>query len=1241
MLSDKVETHEDAEAETAQIRKETQESLEQSFTPSLARRLSRQLIEQTRQSLPRDKYYQSPTRETLSLMASAGEMAKRHSTSATSDQTEYRGRSVERGIRRTNSLLEPAKQFDRFERHSPRRSISLFDDHEEHGLLPPLPKHIMTLGRKYKESAKSNASNVGNARRDTFHSYRTTDKIQEEPVDDAAYVSCKEEDTNGDVNVENGSVSEATSISVCNSNANLMDTTTTSSVSAKSCETESPTESSSNLGDYGKSFSKPDVASRSFETRLLAAENLIKESKLKNFTPQRFNPNLISNYKDTDKCDKEALITTATVAEQSANSVASKRRSCIPSLRLRSGSLTRESSISSDRRKSFAGSPDALVGASQERSILSKFFRGGSSNKDEPKDNKSQKPKQHRISRFLRPDFFDTPREESQYVKEKEAQKAAENERRKSRFMRRKSESKERKEEAKEERICKEQKDEMNALQKDKLLEATASSEERNEDKERAKIERQGSKSSFLHLLEKKLERLRSSDETTKQPTMNGTVPMATGERKERGLRENSAPPVECPSPTAAESSSLKRTLSVEDLPLGKDKVKSTLKTGGRVTSMLGIFKSADAKQNTNGGRAQSTFVSKLKRSPPKCAKTESEEDAAATTKIPTKFAGKSTKSKVSENKRSPEKIVSEYKRSPPKEKPKEPISKEKKPLMEKQSTKKAPEKIAQSDLSSSSSAEKMKLEKTEPPRKLSGELESPQRDNKHAESIISSEDKKLMKTKKNISSLSKNESVAKIDKGEDADKKTKKLVKSKETADNKDEINGTKKKKIVRVVRKVVKKSSDSSESKSDEKEKTSRPSLLKKKITPTTKKEKSPEGNANTISAQSSVKGNHVDDQISPVKSPSRQTEPDILPSRETSSTKPGYIENDMSATSKNDTVVASRTSPSKTNAKVTAVDAPQTSSVLQNTSSSVSQNYSSVVSTPNSSGAVARNTSNIGQTKAPDQYRPSRAGLKLDLSKIPQHTFRNTTPKRDSSESPRASSVMCVGSPKTDVPPPENSGNKLMESLSKMTHHANITGNKIIIDKPLRAKDVAELKREVTECAKIIENHIESQNDRTSPQTVVESVVDSDEPADIGKKPREIPMSPPLKEVNETDNIKAVKEPAEDSISELFSPEEPESFDSWSICSADLNHNRGDLHSPTSPSYSLFARGDSSESVIDRIRRRSFYSRFNDRKRPSLTAPPPGVSSVTLPRRSSFNSSREWARNRLYSYGAPRTR
>lgn len=1220
------EEEEDVEAETtAQIRKETQESLEQNFTPSLARRLSRQFIEQTRQSVPRSpsmprdnsRYYQSPTREMFSLIGT-NEIAKR-----SFDQTEYRGRSLDRGIRRTNSLLEPSR-LDRLERHSPRRSISLFEDDDNDKLLQSLPKHIMTLGRKYKESG----------RRDNFYGHYRTDKIQEEPGDDAYMFTCKEDINNSNIdnNVENGSVSESTSISVCNSNANLIETTT-SSVSARSCET-SPTESSSNVGDYSKS----DI-SKSFESRLLAAENLIKESKLKNLT--RFNPNLSCNYKDTDKCDKEALITSTD--QSSASSVASKRRSCIPSLRLRSVSLTREPSVSTDRRKSFANTQDALTGsANQERSILSKFFRSGSSKEAEPKD-KSQKPKQHRISRFLRPDFFDTPREESQYVKEKEAQKAAENERRKSRFMRRKSENKDRKdeknEEPKEEKICKEQKNEINALQKDKLDVAVTSENKssKNEDKEKTKIERQGSKSSFLHTLEKKLERLRSNDETTSADTKavtNGGIP---GDQKERGFRECSAPPVECP--VNSKPTEVKRTLSVEDMTK-LDKVTKNTPSKGRVTSVLGLFKtSSDVKQNaSSNGRSQNVIMSKLKRSPPKSVKpieSLSEDDATGTSRIPTKSARTDSKSakKVSETKRSPEK--SECKKSPPKEKSKEkePVVKERKSLIEKQPRefKKPPERVAQAD--SSSSADKIKPAKTESATKFSDESESSLQnvvvDNKHMESVTNGEEKKLLKTKKNISSLSKNESVTRIDKGEEIDKKIKKPVKPKEVAD-KDEINGAKKKKFVRVVRKVVKKTSDSSESKSDEKEKSSKP-VVKKKII-IAKKEKSPE--SSNITAIESTKSSNV---------------------QETSSVKPDNAERTASNTntvSKTD-AAGNHAASFTSDANISSTNLSQTSAALQNASSSsqncanhVIQNGAVSSSAHSSAPTVQQNisSSNVRQAKQSEQQRPNRANLKLDLTKIPQHTFRHTTPKRDSPKSgspPKANPAMSAGSPKTDVPAAESGSDKLMECLSKMTHHANITGNKIIIDKPLRAKDVAELKREVTECATIIENHIESRNDRAIPQNV--EAISKREPIE-DKKMKEIKIDPP-KEIN--DVYKVVKGPVEDCNSEMFSPEEPESFDSWSICSADLNHNRSDLHSPqlhspTSPSYSLFMRGDSSESIIDRIRRRSFYSRFNDRKRPSLTAPPPGLSvSATLPRRFSFNGPRERERNRYYNYGISRTR
>ncbi|XP_025075803.1 uncharacterized protein LOC105433843 isoform X2 [Pogonomyrmex barbatus] len=1319
---DKVEEirEEDVEAETtAQIGKEAQESLEQNFTPSLARRLSRQFIEQTRQSIPRSpsssrdsNRYQSPTRDLPQPLAGPSEVVKRCSTSAISDQTEYKIRSFDRDIRRTNSLLEPHK-YDRLVRHSPRRSISLFDDDDDNNddkLLPPLPKHIMTLGRKYKESAKSSV--IGNARRDNFYGCRA-DKIQEEPSDDIYLSVCKENVDNVTIS-ENSSVSEGTSISVCNSNANLMDTntitntitttnttnTTTTTINttntitnsivasssefARSCEI-SPTESSSTLGDCGKSICKSDI-SRSFENRLLAAENLIKESKLKNLTSEQFNPNLSCNYRDTDKCDKETLMTTSDPLSSASSVVtSSKRRSCIPSLRLRSGSLTRE--LSADRRKSFAGSsPDAFTG-NQERSILSKLFRStgnsGTSNETESKDgNRNQKSKQHRISRFLRPDFFDTPREESQYVKEKEARKAAENERRKSRFIRRKTESKERKEDGpRDEKICKEQKNEINALQKDKLGNVVASSsssfssEEKsnNENRERATRleERQGaSKSSFLQSLEKKLERLRSNDESTTsatnaKPTANGTSCGISSDREERGSREYSAPPVKCPPDSGSSLAEVKRTLSVENLSHlhGGASRKENAKNApskGRVTSVLGLFKTnADAtRQNANSGnRSQNPIMSKLKRrSPPKCAKSlessplEEEDVTVALSKIPaTKFARSDNKP----GKKLPEKVVSECKRSPPKEK-----SKEKESVKEKKSSRE-PKKSVQSstDSSTSSSADKPKLEKAEPSRKSDQKMESPQKivDNKHAEFVIGSEDKKLIKTKRNISSLiSKNEFVAKVDKIEDVDKKSKvPIIKSKEDAD-KDEINDSRKKKIVRVVKKVVKKSSD-------ENGKSTKPLTGRKKTGIITKKDRSPETPIVTVQGKIERQSeNNPDNQTTARSSCSRQTaESDDIKLEDVQDVFTKSINKNQLKANVKEICSASDKFQNNVNVSSSPADISQTkknwnASSSQNCPNSLTRSTSADCPPADNSSSPFDICHSKQQPQLEQQHRQSsRANLKLDLSKIPQHTFRHATPKKDSPKSDSSRNaihpIASVGLPAIDPDDPttaESSGSdKLMERLSRMTHHANITGNKIIIDKPLRAKDVAELKREVTECAKIIENHMESRNGRFTEQTVDhQATFASDEPAhrDVSNETK---LDSSERRVDDTKVRTTDKEPLmRDCISEIFSPEEPESFDSWSICSADLNHNRGDLQSPspTSPSYSLFVRGDSSqESVIDRIRRRSFYSRFNDRKRPSLTAPPPGMSSVTLPRRFSFNSPRERERNRFYNYGVPRTR
>ncbi|XP_050294375.1 uncharacterized protein LOC126734700 isoform X2 [Anthonomus grandis grandis] len=70
--------------------------------------------------------------------------------------------------------------------------------------------------------------------------------------------------------------------------------------------------------------------------------------------------------------------------------------------------------------------------------------------------------------------------------------------------------------------------------------------------------------------------------------------------------------------------------------------------------------------------------------------------------------------------------------------------------------------------------------------------------------------------------------------------------------------------------------------------------------------------------------------------------------------------------------------------------------------------------------------------------------------------------------------------------------------------------------------------------------------------------------------------------------------------DDSSTILSPTDDYlSCDSWSACS-DFHH-LSDLHSPQSHNGHVLYSGDENESVIDRIRRKSFYTRFNEKKRP----------------------------------------
>ncbi|XP_014599717.1 PREDICTED: uncharacterized protein LOC106784548 [Polistes canadensis] len=1173
---DKVE-HEDIEAEAIQIRKEAQESLEQNFTPSLARRLSRQFIEQTRQSLPRspsilcEKYYQSPTRENLSLIDTPNGI-KRHSSSTSSDQTEYRSRSADRNIRRTNSLLEAGNKADKPDYRFSRRSISLFDDDDN---FLSLPRQVMTLGRKYKESGKLNS---GNTWKDTFSVHRT-DKIQEESLEDTSQFP-KEVLNSTDNNVDIGPTSECTSISICNSNTNLVDTTS-------SISNTSPVDSSSNiLIDSGKSLYRME-SSKNFENRLLAAENLIKESKLKNLGPTKFDPNLNSNYKETDKCDKESLSSIS----DAPNVNVSKRRSCIPSLRLRSGSLTREPCIDNDRRKSFAGSQSALSNIralSPEKSILSKFFRAGSSKENDSKD-KSQKPKQHRISRFLRPDFFDTPREESRYVKEKEAQKAAENERRKSRFMKKKNENKstESKSETKPE---KELKNEMNSLKKDKSDNSSDDKSNKN-DNSNVKFERQSSRSSFLHSLEKKLEKFRVTDDTSK--SSNGGILI---DQKVRALRENSAPPSDS---LFTESNLIKRAISVEDLSLTKESSLNSRKS--KVSSVLGLFKSSDGKQNSNATKSQSTLMSKLKKSPPKVIKadTSTNEDTSSTSKIPMKMIKNDSRSikKPIESKKTLDNTVTESKKLLYKDKVKERDTnlKERKLFNEKQSKTSEEDKLQVNKLSSTeiSTVDKEIVKKTnsckkeDDPKAISNTSETRKIiDNVSLEGNSSKQENKILKTKKSIGSVKKISTTAltKSEKEENGDKKGSKISKLKDPV-QKEEAEGTKKKKIVRVVKKVVKKSLENSDNKSEEKVKVTKP--IGKGNT-SSKKEKSPE-----------VSAFNVDN--------SNERNSDLL---------------NLSKITTND--CSTQETHTKLKANLSSVD------LISNKCELASGNNASKNVDNIQMNTTDSDTSQIKYTEP----RLNRGNLKLDLSKIPQHTFRNTTSKKESpkSESIKVNANASSRSPKINESTVDIPSEKFLDSLSKMTHHATITGNKIIIDKPLRAKDVAELKKEVNECTRRIENQIELHNDTMqSNEDIIEVKEDEMNAKYTASNIIEETIS-----VNEKDSLKDTMQSTNMDntyADEITSPiDEPDSFDSWSLCSADLNHTRVDLSSPTSPSYSLFSRGDQGESVIDRIRRRSFYLRFNDRRRPSLTVPPPGV---TLPRKYSFSSSRDRDRSKLNSY------
>lgn len=1262
---------ENTEAEVSQIRKQAQETLEQNFTPSLARRLSRHFIEQTRQSLPRspsiprEKNYQSPTQKMMNLL-DGPDIESQNPGSTTSDQTEYRGKSAERNIKRSNSLMVPRDPVDKLEYRLPRRSVSLFEDEDKS--LPPLPRHVMTLGRKYRDSGKPIS---GTVRRDNFHMYKN-DKIQEETLDDPSKTP-NIQVQNIDGGLEAGQSSEGNSVSVSSSNNNVE---TASMASARSGET-SPNEFTSNMMDCNYSY-KSDPA-REFENRLLAAENLIKESKLRNLGPSSFDVNLNSSYKETDKCNKESL---GSISESTS---AERRRSYIPSLRIRSGSLTREPTESRTRRRSFTESQDApgARASTPEKSILSKFFKSGSSKDGEAKVKHQKSGGQRRISRFLRPDFFDTPREESRYVKEKEAQKAAENERRKSRFSKKKS-SEGKGENTSGEKPLKESKNEANSITKEQ---SEVSSKEDKTDKDissisediKPRFEKQSTKNSFLHSLEKKLEKFRSSDDGSKSVVNNGNLI----EQKIRSLRERSAPPEECP---CTESSLIKRAVSVEDLPLYSANLNPSK---GKVSSVLGLFKNIDTKSSGSGQRPQSLIFSKLRKNSYKGSRSDSMTDGeiASTSKIPTKVSKselKASKKKSEENKSTSKANKTASKKSPPKEQardahqiiadkaytsvknpsPEKVIKELKRPSSERSVDKKYDHSLDNAKATKAKSPEKV-LDKRPEQHEKSGEVISVTQQTTGVEKAedmsTESELKKTEKVRKlSVPSSVKNGALKTVEKVEDAEKKAKKTVKAKDSSEkDAKSVDGTKKKKIVRVVKKVVKKSTDSSDSKSEDKEKP-RKSVSKKNST-----------SKNETSSDTQV-SNGID-----------------KPQEDNSKLK---LENNIS-----------KLNPSKDRETRLINNGIGEKSPVENTTlqkSKSSENSSieldSKMTKPTSDSIKTtenNHSDHIPQVKLSDP-RTNRHSLKLDLSKIPQHSFRSPQIlKKESvqSEAPKVGSNVEAQLPKLShnkaaSTSPEDA-KKLIQNLSKITHHANITGNKIIIDKSLCAKDVAELQKELkdsynvsqenstslssndasklNDCQKISSNKSELKESNDASIKTVQKVHDivpnaTDTPdyqsneIDYAKTKNEGSQNFATTKINLDSNLPTFnpnpthlsKESPGEQPEDVLSPtDDTESFDSWSICSADMNHSRGELHSPTSPTCSPSSRGDQPESIIDRIRRKSFYSRFNDRKRKtSLNAPPPGVSlpiSATLPRKFSFNRPRDKEHDKLSSYVSPTKR
>lgn len=116
--------------------------------------------------------------------------------------------------------------------------------------------------------------------------------------------------------------------------------------------------------------------------------------------------------------------------------------------------------------------------------------------------------------------------------------------------------------------------------------------------------------------------------------------------------------------------------------------------------------------------------------------------------------------------------------------------------------------------------------------------------------------------------------------------------------------------------------------------------------------------------------------------------------------------------------------------------------------------------------------------------------------------------------------------------------------------------------------------------------------------------ENSINNNKTPECNNKPDRRTLKLELTKIEPSDECSSSKEnrnslTTTDDSSTFLSPcdDNDMSCDSWSVSS---DYRQNELTSPVSPNGYVYS-GDEGESVIDRIRRKSFYSRFNEKKRP----------------------------------------